>query len=189
MGARLGAGGWRRLVLSTVAATGLLAGTLALSDAVSSSQAPDGGPAITLSNTTRPAPPLSGVTLTGTQADLAQQRGRVVVVTIWASWCAPCHQELPVLATAERRYAASGVAFLGVLTRDSATAANALLAETGATHLPSILDPDGSIAVTWGATGVPETYIVDQAGVIRGRLVGPVTATWLDEELKPLLAG
>jgi cytochrome c biogenesis protein CcmG/thiol:disulfide interchange protein DsbE len=149
---------------------------------------PDGATATT-GTPIRPAPQLTGTTTTGGRADLAALRGHPVLVTVWASWCRPCRQELPVLASARSRYAGQGVQFLGILTRDTASDGNALLASTGASGLVSVLDPDGSIAVSWGATGVPETFVVDGDGVIRARLVGPVTAASIDGHLHPLLAG
>lgn len=137
----------------------------------------------------RTAPPLSGPTVSGGTADLSRERGRVVVVTIWASWCAPCRSELPVLAKAYHRYRPSGVAFLGIATRDDRSGARAMLDRTGLSDVPSILDTDGSIAIDWGATGVPETFVVDRSGRIRAHRVGAVTAAWLDRAVRPLVAG
>lgn len=136
----------------------------------------------------RTAPPLSGPTVSGGTANLAHYRGRVVVVSIWASWCGPCRSELPVLARAHRRYPSSQVAFLGIATRDSRSGARAMLARTGLSGVPSILDTDGSIAIDWGATGVPETFIVDRSGRIRAHRVGAVTVDWLDKTVRPLEA-
>lgn len=137
----------------------------------------------------REAPALSGSTVSGGTADLARYRGRVVVVTIWASWCGPCRSELPVLAKARPSYPAAKVAFLGVATRDNRASARAMLAKTGLSTVPSILDPDGSIAVDWGATGVPETFVVDRTGRIRDHRVGAVTRQWLADAVRPLEAG
>lgn len=170
----------RRAVLSVVTAVLLVAGTIVLTAAL------DGGPpSVTGVVAPRPAPPLAGPTLTGGDADLAEFRGQVVVVTIWASWCAPCRTELPDLATVERRH--PSVAFLGILTRDTTAPAQRLLVETGAGGLTSVLDPDGTIAVDWGATGVPETFVIDRTGRIRARSAGPVSADWLAGQLEPLL--
>lgn len=178
----------RRLIVSALATLGLVAATMVLADAVGVAQ--QGTAAGTArADLPRTAPPLAGATLEGGTADLDQLRGRVVVVTVWASWCPPCREELPVLAQTERRYAGAGVTFLGILTRDTPTSATALLTQTKATQLSSVLDPDGTIAVTWGATGVPETYIVDRSGLVTARTVGPVTGPWLQSQIDPLVGG
>lgn len=136
----------------------------------------------------RTAPPLSGPTVSGGTANLAHYRGRVVVVSIWASWCSPCRSELPILARAHHRYRPSQVAFLGIDTRDRPASARKMLSETGMTGVASILDTDGSIAINWGATGVPETFIIDRIGRIRAHRVGAVTADWPNKAVRPLEA-
>lgn len=171
------------LALAAVAVMAVLAATLtrALQDD------PDGSASQQATGMLgREAPALSGSTVSGGTADLARYRGRVVVVTIWASWCGPCRSELPVLAKALPSYPASKVAFLGVATRDDRAGARAMLAKTGLSKVPSILDPDGSIAVDWGATGVPETFVVDRSGRIRDHRVGAVTSQWLAQAIRPL---
>ncbi|WAL69554.1 redoxin domain-containing protein [Amycolatopsis cynarae] len=130
-----------------------------------------------------PAPALTGRTFDGAPFDLAALRGQVVVVNVWASWCGPCRQELPALAEQARRREGSGIRIVGLAMRDDLTAARRLLAETGASGLISVLDPDGTQAVRWGVKGVPETFVVDPAGHIRVHAVGPVTGQWLDDTL------
>lgn len=133
------------------------------------------------------APALSGTTLDGGHLDLADLRGSVVVVNVWASWCGPCRDELPMLVEAADRWHGDGLRVVGIVTRDRDSAATALLEEAGATGLPSVQDPDGRLALSWGALGVPETFVVDRAGVVRARLVGPLTDGWLAEHAAPLL--
>jgi cytochrome c biogenesis protein CcmG/thiol:disulfide interchange protein DsbE len=173
-------------VLTAVAVGGLLAVTIALAAALRTTGTDSAGgsasdPAL------RVAPPLSGATLSGGTADLTRMRGRVVVLTVWASWCPPCRDELPVLSRTVRSYSGGGIAFLGILTRDTPTAARSLLTQSGSGDLVNLLDPDGSMAVTLGATGVPETYVVDRDGTIRARHIGPVTEQWLRQQLDPLV--
>lgn len=133
------------------------------------------------------APPLAGKTLDGGHADLAALRGHVVLVTVWASWCAPCRDELPVLAAAQQAWSRKGLRVLGVSTRDTADDARQLLAQTHASGLTSVLDPSGRIAVTWGTRGVPETFVIDRDGVVRSRCLGALTPRWLADHVKPLV--
>jgi cytochrome c biogenesis protein CcmG, thiol:disulfide interchange protein DsbE len=66
-------------------------------------------------------------------------------------------------------------------------AAEAMLREVGATGVRSVRDPDGRLAVAWGASGVPETFLVDRSGVVRARHVGPVTSRWLRQHITALV--
>ncbi|ROT28175.1 TlpA disulfide reductase family protein [Micromonospora sp. HM5-17] len=134
-----------------------------------------------------PAPPLAGRSLTGAPVDLAAFRGRVVLVNLFASWCGPCRDELPLLVAAQRRWASRDLQVLGLAVRDGEAAIRALLAETGAVELTVVPDPTGATAVSWGAFGVPETFLVDAQGRIADRTSGPVTAGWLDRRLTRLL--
>ncbi|MEH0841990.1 redoxin family protein [Micromonospora sp. CPCC 205711] len=136
-----------------------------------------------------PAPALSGVTLDGGRFDLAAARGHVVLVNVFASWCGPCRDELPLLVDAERRWAPRGLRLVGLNIRDGTEAVRALLDETGATALTVLRDPDGTRAIGWGVRGVPETFLVDRDGGIIDRQRGVVTRQWLEQRVAPLLAG
>lgn len=133
------------------------------------------------------APPLSGGTLDGGTLDLRDYRGKVVMVNVWASWCAACRQEHPVLTAAQRGLADRGLQILGIDMSDTVPDAQRFLAEMGGAAYPSIQDPNAQIAVSWGTFAVPETYVVDRTGVIREKAVGPVTPEWIDAHVRPLL--
>jgi cytochrome c biogenesis protein CcmG/thiol:disulfide interchange protein DsbE len=135
------------------------------------------------------APALSGPTLDGGHFDLADARGHVLLVNVFASWCGPCRDELPLLVDAKRRWSAQGLRLVGLNLRDGTPAVRALLRETGAADLTVLPDPDGSRAVAWGVRGVPETFLVDRDGRIVRRQQGAVTRQWLEQWVAPLLVG
>ena len=136
--------------------------------------------------TGHPAPALAGQALDGRHLDLAALRGSVVLVNIWASWCGPCREEIPLLQRTQQQLGPRGLRVIGIATRDGPVAARALLAELGGGP-ESLVDPDGHLAVEWGATGVPETFLVDRTGVVRARCWGEVTQQWLQDTVEPLL--
>lgn len=135
------------------------------------------------------APELSGRTLAGARFDPASLHGRVVLVNVWASWCTPCRHELPLLIRTARRYRHDGLRVVTINTRDGVVPAREFLGKVGAEPFlkTAVSDPSGERAVEWGATGVPETFLLDRHGVVRARCVGALTPAWLDAHLVPLL--
>ena len=136
----------------------------------------------------RPVPTLTGTTLDGAPLNLDTYRGKIVLVNIWASWCAACRQEHPVLTAAQRTLADRGLQIIGVDMSDTVPDAQGFLAQNGGAAYPNVQDPHAQIAIAWGTFGVPETYVVDRRGVIREKAVGPVTPDWIDAHVVPLLA-
>ncbi|MEU3453411.1 TlpA disulfide reductase family protein [Micromonospora sp. NPDC006766] len=170
------------LVVAVTVAVGTL---LALGlHASGTSATTDSGP-----STPAPAPALSGDTLDGGRFDLTTARGQVVLVNVFASWCGPCRDELPLLVDAERRWSPHGLRLVGLNVRDGTEAVRALLDETRATGLTVLPDPDGTRSVEWGVRGVPETFVVDRDGRIVERQRGVVTQAWLEQRVAPLLSG
>ncbi|MGY2128866.1 TlpA family protein disulfide reductase [Blastococcus sp. SYSU DS0617] len=135
----------------------------------------------------RPAPVLSGPTLDGGHVDLADLRGSVVLVNVWASWCAPCREEMPLLDATAREWAPQGLRIVGVDVNDEDDAAREFLAGLGGVSFPSVVDADGRLSLEWGTTGVPETFVVDRDGTVVAKRFGPVTSAWLAEDVLPLL--
>jgi cytochrome c biogenesis protein CcmG/thiol:disulfide interchange protein DsbE len=135
----------------------------------------------------RPAPALAGPTLDGGHVDLADLRGSVVLVNVWASWCAPCREEMPLLDEAAREWGPQGLRMIGIDVNDDDETARQFLAGLGGTSFPSIADADGRLALEWGTTGVPETFVVDRDGTVVAKRFGAVTPTWLAEEVLPRL--
>jgi len=101
--------------------------------------------------------------------DLA--RGQVTIVNIWASWCGPCRQEHPTLIALSRR---DDIRVVGINYKDNDVNARRFLGQLGNPYDAVGVDTTGRIAVDWGLTGVPETFIVDGEGIIRYKHIGPI---------------
>lgn len=112
-------------------------------------------------------------------------KGKVTVVNVFASWCIPCVAEHPYLTGLAQDKTLS---VIGINYKDKDADAAAWLARHGNPYLRVGADRDGRVAVDWGVYGVPETFIVDKAGVIRFKHVGPLTPTVIEQDMKPLLA-
>lgn len=108
-------------------------------------------------------------------------RGKVWVMNVWASWCISCRDEHPLLL----EYAKSGaVPIYGLNLKDKPEDAIAWLGELGDPYVLSAADIEGRVAIDYGVYGAPETYLIDQNGVIRHKHIGPVTRkAWADEFL------
>ncbi len=124
--------------------------------------------------------------IAGRQQGLASPdlRGEVSIVNFWASWCAPCRAEMPLLMELAD---AGSVAVYGVNTRDDPGAAGRFLAETGDPYRRVGADADGRLSVAWGIYGLPATFVIDGRGNIADRLVGPLDRQNLDERILPLV--
>lgn len=126
----------------------------------------------------KPAPSYHAVSLTGDSVSLQQSRGRVVLLNVWATWCHPCRQEIPVLQALHERYAARGLDLVGVSVdaRGEEDTIREFAADFRMTY-PLWLDPDERVQTTFFAIGVPATFLIDRGGVLRWRHVGPVRAS------------
>ncbi|SEK68725.1 cytochrome c biogenesis protein CcmG, thiol:disulfide interchange protein DsbE [Blastococcus sp. DSM 46786] len=134
-----------------------------------------------------PAPGLAGPTLEGGSFDLADWDGEVVLVNVWASWCAPCRREQPLLVAADQALGPRGLRIVGIDVRDRADDARTFLAEHGGAPWPNVVDPDGERAVEWGTFALPETYLVGRDGTVVAKASGELEAAWIDEHVVPLL--
>lgn len=114
--------------------------------------------------------------------DAALRAPGVKLVNFWASWCAPCRAEHPML----ERLAAEGVTIHGINYKDKPEAAAGFLAELG-NPFATIGSDSGRMALNWGLYGVPETFVVDGAGKVVLRIAGPVTEEILNTRLRPAL--
>ena len=138
------------------------------------------------------APQVSGTTLTGAKFSLAAQRGNVVVLNFWGSWCAPCRREAPTLAALAQHFKDAPVRFVGDDVQD-APANAAAFEQTFDVGYPSLNDPGEQVALAFhGAVppvGIPTTLLIDEKGHIAGRVVGEVTYQGLQALITKILAG
>lgn len=128
-------------------------------------------------------PALVGDLLTGGRYDVAQDRGRVVVVNFWGSWCAPCRAEADDLEATYRATKASGVTFLGINVQDSKD--KALAFEEGRISYPSLFDPASRLALALDIppNTIPATVVLDR----EGRIATVIRAAVTQEGLRPVV--
>ncbi|MCX7628101.1 MAG: DsbE family thiol:disulfide interchange protein [Methylophilaceae bacterium] len=110
-------------------------------------------------------------------------RGRVWLLNVWASWCGACRDEHPVLMEMAR----SGIVMVGLDYKDDEAQASAFLSRSGNPYTIVVVDADGRVGMDYGVYGVPETYVIDRAGIIRYKQIGPITQKALREKILPLL--
>lgn len=126
----------------------------------------------------------------GGEVDLSRLRGRVVVVSFWASWCVPCRAEHPELIAAATAYRQSGVTFVGVNYQDQPSSAVRFLDQLGrGDGYRYAADPGSRAALDFGVFGVPETFVIDRSGVVVAKITGPSTFALLARTLDDVLAG
>jgi len=138
----------------------------------------------------RPAKDFS-LTLDGKATRLSDLRGKVVVLNFWASWCPPCRDEAPALNQLQRRIASAGGVVLGVNAGvDDSQAGYEDFLKTYNIDFPTYLDLSKRIALSYGTTVYPETYVIDRKGRIDRKIIGPQDWTsptmmaYLDSVLK-----
>ena len=136
----------------------------------------------------QPLPPLSGETVDGDRLDAATYAdGNVLVINVWADWCAPCRREQPVLVRLADRYHNDGVRFLGINYQDDRDAARAWVREFEVPY-PSLFDPAGRSAADLGFPALPDTYVVDRDGTIRWVVYGAFDERELTRMIDDVLA-
>ena len=122
---------------------------------------------------------------TGRTVDLAQFRGKPVVLNFWATWCGPCWEEHPVLV-ANARMLEPNVQFLGVVFQDTEDKILGFLRERGSAY-PTVVDEAGKTAIAYGVGGVPETYFLDANGTIVAKFSGPMSSDILQSHLQKVM--
>ncbi|UZJ30727.1 TlpA family protein disulfide reductase [Streptomyces endophytica] len=141
----------------------------------------------------QPAPDLSGETTTGKKLDVADYKGKIVILNVWGSWCGPCIAEAPNFAKVAKETSGKGVQFIGINTRDSEKSQATSFEEEHKVPYPSLFDPTGRLMLRFpkgslNPQSIPSTIAIDRHGKIAARSIGPLTEDELRSMVKPLIA-
>jgi cytochrome c biogenesis protein CcmG, thiol:disulfide interchange protein DsbE len=134
----------------------------------------------------KPAPAFKLARLDDAKVQIGHEdlRGKVWLLNVWASWCAPCREEHPLVIDLARRQV---VPIYGLNYKDTRPAASAWLAKLGNPYQATLFDGDGRTGIDFGVYGVPETFVIDQQGIVRMKHVGPLTPEVVRDKLEPLI--
>ncbi len=134
---------------------------------------------------------LQGATLDGGSLDLADLRGKVVVINVWGSWCPPCRKEAPTLKAVSDELSSTGVVFVGIDTRDNDASARAFV-DTFDLSYRNIVDKDGTLLLAFSGDlnpqAIPSTLVLDRQGRVAARVLGGVTEGTLRGIIEPVVA-
>src|SRR4030081_2957961 len=122
-------------------------------------------PALAASSSS-PAPQFALAARGGSEINLAQYKGQVVMINFWASWCGPCRQEMPLLESIYKKYNKLGFALLGVNVEPDSKAADDWLKQTPVSF-PVLYDKDSKVSKLYEVAGMPSTVIIDRSGKLR----------------------
>ncbi len=111
--------------------------------------------------------------------------GQIVLLNVWATWCIACRSEHPVLMDLANK---DGILIYGINYKDKRSEALAWLHDYGNPYKKVIYDPKGSLGINLGVYGAPETYLIDQKGIIRFKYTGPISPEAWQEEIRPRIA-
>jgi cytochrome c biogenesis protein CcmG/thiol:disulfide interchange protein DsbE len=120
----------------------------------------------------------------GKPLSTAELKGKVWLLNVWASWCVSCRVEHPLLLQLAQ---ANIVPVYGLDYKDKPDDARAWLVQNGDPYTASIVDQDGRVGIDYGVYGVPETFLIDKAGVVRYKQIGPITPEALQQKILPLV--
>ncbi|WGF91106.1 TlpA family protein disulfide reductase [Marinivivus vitaminiproducens] len=125
----------------------------------------------------RPLTPIGFEDGSGHPLDLTAFRGRVVLLNLWATWCAPCRTEMPALDRLEAWVGGADFEVIALsIDRGGADTVQNFYREVGVTRLGTYVDPSGDVVAALGAAGLPTTLVIDRGGRELGRVIGP--AEW-----------
>jgi cytochrome c biogenesis protein CcmG/thiol:disulfide interchange protein DsbE len=135
----------------------------------------------------KPAPAIDAAQLDA-NADIfssSSLKGEVWLLNVWASWCGECQREHPVLTELVEE---QKIKVVGLNYKDTPADAQRWLAQFGNPFASIVADPKGKVGLDWGVYGTPETFIIDQEGIIRYKQIGPMSRKAVEEKILPLLA-
>ncbi len=134
----------------------------------------------------KPAPSFKLSQLHDFQASFTpeEMKGKVWLLNVWASWCVACRAEHPLLMEMARR---AEVPLYGLNYKDAPKDAKQWLQQHGNPYKLSVVDFDGRVGIDYGVYGVPETFVIDKQGIIRHKVIGPVSRKSLVEDVMPLV--
>jgi cytochrome c biogenesis protein CcmG, thiol:disulfide interchange protein DsbE len=132
------------------------------------------------------APDFALADLDGNPVRLADLRGRPVIVNFWASYCASCVEEFPLLNTALADHKADGLAVVGIVFQDRSEAARAFMSRMRATW-PAAMDTTGDVAQAYGVFAPPESFFIDRDGRIAGLQIGELSRADLTRQLATII--
>lgn len=125
-----------------------------------------------------PKSEVAGTTLDGKEWNLADQKGKVVVLNVWGTWCPPCRKEAPLLVEAANELQGQDVVFMGINTRDSDEAQGLAFERSFDVPYPSLFDPDGRTLLAFRGTltpnAIPSTLVVDAEGRVAASVLGEI---------------
>ncbi len=135
----------------------------------------------------RPAPQFARTDLQGARVDLAQDRGNVILLNFWATWCAPCRLEMPRFVQWQRQYGPRGLRIIGVSMDDSEAPVRPFVAKMRLDY-PIVMGTAGLGNRYGGVDGVPVTFLIDRHGIVRARFDGGSDLSEIQAEMLKLLA-
>jgi cytochrome c biogenesis protein CcmG/thiol:disulfide interchange protein DsbE len=153
--------------------------------------APDSGPTASTTLLDQPAPAAVGTAQDGSTFELARRRGSWVVLNFFTSTCIPCqreHPELVAFAADQERLGSLGAELHTIVQHDDRDAVERFFAENGG-DWPIVFDDAFNFQNSFGVAQVPETWIIDPAGIVRARAIGEVTAEFLSTTIQRLRQG
>jgi peroxiredoxin len=128
------------------------------------------------------APSFTVTTQNGTKVSLDQFGGKVLLLNFWATWCAPCVQEVPSLNQLQKQLGNSGLVVLGVSVDRSENAHTTFLKRFNIVF-PTSRDPQEDISASYGTYRFPESYLIDKNGKVLQKYIGPPEKGWTDPEI------
>ena len=134
----------------------------------------------------KPAPAFTAPLLSEPEKrfNTVDMKGKVWLLNVWASWCVACREEHPALMEMAKL---SEIATYGLDYKDTDAEAQAVIDANGNPYKAIMTDADGKVGIDYGVYGVPETYVIDKAGIIRYKQIGPITEEAFFNKILPLV--